>query len=61
MKFILLINVKMPTIVGITTFISRVNDWIWGFKPENTIDFGYFNIFNILNSMLRCVEHDKVL
>ena len=25
MKFILLINVKMPTIVGILTFISRIN------------------------------------
>ena len=26
MKFILLINVKMPTTVGILTFISRIND-----------------------------------
>ena len=25
MKFILLINVKMPTIVGILTFMSRIN------------------------------------
>ena len=25
MKFIMLINVKMPTIVGILTFISRIN------------------------------------
>ena len=29
LKFILLINVKMPTIVGILTFISRINDWLW--------------------------------
>ena len=28
MKFILLINVKMPTIVGIITFTSRINDWL---------------------------------
>ena len=28
MKFILLINVKMPTIVGILTFMSRINDWL---------------------------------
>ena len=30
MKFILLINVKMPTIVGILTFISKmnINDWL---------------------------------
>ena len=27
-KFILLINVKMPTFVGILTFISRINDWL---------------------------------
>ena len=26
LKFILLINVKMPTIVGILTFINRIND-----------------------------------
>ena len=26
LKFILLINVKMPTTVGILTFISRIND-----------------------------------
>ena len=25
LKFILLINVKMPTIVGILTFMSRIN------------------------------------
>ena len=29
LKFILLINVKMPTIVGILTFISRINYMIW--------------------------------
>ena len=26
---ILLINVEMPTIVGILTFISRINDYIY--------------------------------
>ena len=28
-KFILLINVKMPKIVGILTFMSRINYWLW--------------------------------
>ena len=28
MKFILQINVKMPTIVGILTFISRINQYM---------------------------------
>ena len=29
LKFILLINVKMPTIVGILTFISNINYRLW--------------------------------
>ena len=37
-KFILLIN------VGILTFISRINDWLWWSKPENSINSGYFEI-----------------
>ena len=45
MKFILLINVKMPTIVGILTFISRINDWLKRSTPENYFDFGYFIIY----------------
>ena len=28
LKFILLINVKMPTTVGILTFTSRINYWL---------------------------------
>ena len=28
LKFILLINVKMPTIVGILTFMRRMNYWV---------------------------------
>ena len=27
-KFILLINVKMPTFVGILTFMSRIYNWL---------------------------------
>ena len=27
--YILLINVKMPTMVGTLTSISRINDWLW--------------------------------
>ena len=44
LKFILLINVKMPTIVGILTFISRINYMLWSPKPEISIYFGYFSI-----------------
>ena len=42
MKFIQLINVKMPTI-GILTFICRINDFF--FFIYIFIDFGYFNIY----------------
>ena len=42
MKFIQLINVKMPTIVGILTFISMVNTTPARFKQEKNIIFQYF-------------------
>ena len=36
MKFIVLINVKMPTIVGILTFISMINQRLRDLKQETT-------------------------
>ena len=42
-KFILLINVKMPTTVGIITFISRINYRLWQSEPEISTNFGYFS------------------
>ena len=36
MKFFLLINVKMPTIVGILTFMSRKNSIIGLSEPGNS-------------------------
>ena len=35
MKFFLLINVKMPTIVGILTFMNRKNSILSLSEPEN--------------------------
>ena len=40
--FILPINVKMPTIVGILTFISRINTTSERFKQEKGVDFLVF-------------------
>ena len=37
MKFILLINVKMPTIVGILTFIGQINTGSECFKQEKLL------------------------
>ena len=43
MKCFLLINVRMPTIVGILTFMSRKNSIICLFEPEmlNFLTFSY--------------------
>ena len=52
----------MPTIVGILTFISRINDWFLWFKPEISIDFGYFSIYEQLKFHARLSwERKKVL
>ena len=48
LKFNLLINVKMPTIVGILTFISRINYRLWSSNPLNFIHLGYFGIYEQL-------------
>ena len=42
MKFCLLINVKMPTIVGILTFISRKNSILSISDPELKLNFLIF-------------------
>ena len=48
LKFIMLINVKMPTVVGILTFISRINYCLMGYLPEFSTDFGYFSFYELL-------------
>ena len=52
MKFILLINVKMPTIVtivDITTFISRINTTSERLKQEKSIFFSILVFYEQLN------------
>ena len=41
----LLMNVKMPTIVGILTFISRINDRLWSSRPSSSIYLGNCGIY----------------
>ena len=43
LKFILLINVKMPTIVGNLTFISKINYMFWQSLHEISTNFGHFS------------------
>ena len=55
-KFVLLINVKMPKIVGILTFISRrntINEYLRHLKQETSSFVG------ILVFMISWVEHEK--
>ena len=44
-KLILLINVKMPTIVGILTFMSRINTTSESFEARNIVIFKHSNYF----------------
>ena len=60
LKFILLINVKMPTTVGILTFISRINYWLGCSKLKFLIIWTISIIMSSLNFMLSRVEHENI-
>ena len=47
-KFILLINVKMPTIVGILTFITMINATSDRLKARNFFIYLYFSFYEQL-------------
>ena len=59
MKFILLINVKMPTIVGILSFISMINKQLRDLKGGTTSFVGILDFMSSWNFMLSWVEHEK--
>ena len=48
MKFTMLINVKMPTIVGILTFISMVNTPSKSLKARNVFIFQHLSFYEKL-------------
>ena len=48
MKFIMPINVKMPTIVGILTFISMINATSESLKTRKVFDFQHFRFYEYL-------------
>ena len=47
-EFILLLNVKMPTIVGILTFISMINTTSGRLKARNIFICPYFSFYEHL-------------
>ena len=59
MKFILLINVKMSTIVGILTFICMINTASESLEPRKIFVFQHLEFYEQLKFMLICVEHEK--
>ena len=59
MKFFLFINVKMSTIVGILTFLSRKTSIIGLPEPEEEVEIlDIFILMNRKNFMLSSVEHE---
>ena len=48
MIFILLINVEMPTTVGISTFISRINTTSENFKERKIYIFHHYTFYEQL-------------
>ena len=48
MKFIVLINVKMPTIVGILTFISTINTTTESLKTNQVFNFQLISFYEQL-------------
>ena len=58
MKFILLINVKMPTIVGILTFISMINTTSERLKAINR--GSYMSAHVLLNLLNEFGKRDKM-
>ena len=60
MKFILLINVKMPTEVVILTLISMINSTSKRFKARNFFICRYFRFYEQLKLRAELsVEHGK--
>ena len=55
MTFILLVNVKMSTIVGILTFISRINI---PSEQDNLVIFQYFTFYEQSKCRAQLVEHE---
>ena len=58
-KFILLINVKMTTIVGILTFISMINTTSERLKARTSLFVRILVFMSIWNLVLSWIEHEK--
>ena len=59
LKFIMLINVKIPTIIGILTFIGMINTTSESLKAITVLIFQYFSFYEQLKFHAQLVEHEK--
>ena len=55
----MLINVKMPTIVGILTFISLINITNESLKARKAFVFQHFSFYEQLKFHAPLIEHEK--
>ena len=60
-KFILLINVRMSTIVGILTFISRINTTSERLKARKSFPFLYFRFYEQLKIRAELSMKKKII
>ena len=58
-KFILLINVEMPTFVGILTFISMINTTSERLRARNFFICQCFSFYEQIKFHAQLVEHEK--
>ena len=58
-KFIMLINVKMPTMVGILTFVSMINTRPESLKARKVLIFSAFWFCEQLKIRAQLIEHEK--
>ena len=56
MKFIMLINVKMPTNIDILPLISRINTTSESLKARKVFNFRHFSFYDSSNFMLCSFE-----
>ena len=57
MKFIMFINVKMPTIVGILTFISMINITADSLKARSIFIFQHFSLYEQLKFHAQLIKY----
>ena len=59
MKFVLVINFKMPTLVGILKLMARTNNIVCCSQLQNCLIFFFYNIYEDYKYHAHMVMHEK--